>query len=108
MQKKVKYQSEFTMNKTNKRFGGWSSEGMKRYDEIAGLVKSDREHNQQVEHQFKDYMMSKMYGDKTNAPKLVPDEILSDVHDKLDEKYVPYNEFSMSTRKETDVKIYIS
>ena len=104
MQKRVKHQSEFTMNKTNKRFGGWSSEGMKRYDEIAGLVQSDREHNQQVEHQFKDHMMRKMYGDKPNVPKLVPDEILSDIHDKLGEKYVPYNEFSMSTTKQTDVK----
>ena len=77
---------------------------MKRYDEIAGLVQSDREHNKQVEKQFKDYMMSKMYGDKPNVPKLVPDEILSDIHDKLGKKYVPYNEFSMSTTKQTDVK----
>ena len=35
MQKKVKRQSVFTMSKTNKKFGGRSSEGMKRYDKIA-------------------------------------------------------------------------
>ena len=74
MQKKVKHQSEFTMNKTSKRFGGWSSKDMKQYDEIAAIVKLDRKHNQQVEHQFKDFMMRKMYGDKTNAPKIVPDQ----------------------------------
>ena len=48
MQKKVKHQSILAINKTNKRFGGWSSKGMKRYDEIAEVVKSDRELNQQV------------------------------------------------------------
>ena len=49
MRKKlVKHQLVFHINKTNKRFGSWSGEGMKQYDEIAKLVKSDREHNQQV------------------------------------------------------------
>ena len=71
MQKKVKHQSEFTMNKTNKRFVGWSSKGMKLNDKIAEVIKSDREHNQQVEYQFKDFMMRKMYGDQNNAPKIV-------------------------------------
>ena len=110
MQKKVKHQSVFTMNKTNKRFGGWSSEGMKRYDEIAEVVKSDREHNQQVEYQFKDFMMTKMYGDQTNAPIIVPVKVLSDIHSKLGETYVPYNEFSMlkilskNNTMQTDVK----
>ena len=42
VQKKVNHQSEFTMNKTNKRFGGWSSEGMKQYDKITQVDKSDR------------------------------------------------------------------
>lgn len=98
------------MNKTNKRFGGWSSEGMKRYDEIAKIVKSDREHNEHVERQFKDYMMGKIYGDNTKAPKLVPVKEFSDIHDKLGKKYVPYNEFGMSktltkvNTKQTDVK----
>ena len=40
-QKKDKHQSVFTMNKTNKRFDGWSSQGMKRYDEIAKIIKAD-------------------------------------------------------------------
>ena len=57
MQKKVKLQSLFTKNKTNKRFGGWSSEGMKQYDEISKVAKSNGELNQQVEYQFKDFMM---------------------------------------------------
>ena len=71
------------MNKTNKRFGGWSSEGMKRYDKIAEVVKSDREHNQQVEHQYKDFMMRIMYEDQTNAPKIVPVKVLQEIHSKL-------------------------
>ena len=50
IEKKLKQQSVHTMNKTNKRFGGWSSEGMKRYDEIAKVIKSDREFILQVEH----------------------------------------------------------
>ena len=54
---------------TNKRFGGWSNEGMKPYDENALLVKSDGEPNQQVGHQFKDFMMRKMNGDQINVPK---------------------------------------
>ena len=61
MQKKVKHQSVLTMNKTNKRFGGWPSEDMKQYDKIAKPVEFDRELNQQAEHQFKDFLMRKMY-----------------------------------------------
>ena len=58
---KTKKQSDYTLNKTNRRFGGWSSEGMKRYDEIAKLVKSDRELNQQAELFFKHLMMEKLW-----------------------------------------------
>ena len=51
-----------------------------------------------------------MYGDQTNAPKIVPVKVLSDIHSKLGETYVPYNEFSMlkilskNNTKQTDVK----
>ena len=69
---------------------------MKWYDEIAEVVKSDRDHNQQLEYQFKDFMMRKMYREKTNAPKLVLVEVLSDIHSKLVKEFVQYNEFSMS------------
>ena len=41
MQKKGKHQSVFTMNETNKRVGGWSSESMKRYNEVARVIKYD-------------------------------------------------------------------
>ena len=61
MQKKVKLQLLYTIKKTNTRFGGWSSEGIKHYDEIAKAIKSDREFNQQVEHQIRDVMMRKLY-----------------------------------------------
>ena len=59
IQPNVKNLSIYTTNKTNKRFGGWSSAGMKRYDEIAKLVKSDRTFNHQVESLFKDLMITK-------------------------------------------------
>ena len=36
---KIKYQ--YAVKKTKKRFGGWTSDGVKRYDEITNLVKSD-------------------------------------------------------------------
>ena len=110
MQKKVKHQSEFAMNKTNKRFGSCSSEGMKRYDKIAEVVNSDREHNQQVEYQFKFFLIRKMYEHQTNAAKLVPVKVLSDVYSNLGKEHVLYHEFSMSkilTRnntKQTEVK----
>ena len=55
------------MDKTNKRFGVWSSEGMKKYDEIIKFVESDRELNQQVEHQLMNFMMRK---NQTYVPKL--------------------------------------
>ena len=92
-EQKSKKQSNYTLNKTNQRFGGWSSEGMKRYDEIAKLVKSDRELNQQAELFFKDLMMEKNYGDKVNTPQITPVQVLSDIHQSLGDKYVPYNEF---------------
>ena len=109
MQKKVKHQSVFTMNKTNMRFSGWSSEGLKRRDKIAKLVKSDSQLNQRVEYQFKDFMIRKMNGDQTNASKLVPVKALSDIHSKLGKEYVPYNKFMLKTlkkvnTKETDIK----
>ena len=99
------------MNKTNKRFGGLSSEGMKRYDKIAKVAKSNREHNQQVEYQFKDFMMRKMYGDQTNAPKLVAVKVFSDIHSKLGKEYVPYNEYMLKilpkvNTKQRDKNIY--
>ena len=92
------------MNKINKRFGGWSSEDMKQYDEIAKVVKSDRELNQQVEDQFKDFMMRKMYGDQTNAPKITPLKVLSVIHGGLGNEYVPYNEFMPQILTRIDTK----
>ena len=77
-----------------KRFGGWSSEGMKQYDKIDQVVKSDIELNQQVEDQFIDFMIRKMYGDQTNVPKFFPLQLLSDIHSSLGNEYVPYNEFT--------------
>ena len=38
-------------------------------------------------------MVRKRYGDQTNAPKLVPLEVLSDLHSSLGTEYVLYNEF---------------
>ena len=88
---KIKYQ--YAVKKTNKRFGGWTSDGMKRYDEIASNVKSDRNMNKNIEIEYKNYMYQKMYGDKEEKQKPVPDVILSDIQDKLGENYVPYNDF---------------
>ena len=34
-----------------------------------------------------------MYGDKEEKQNAVPDVILSDVHEKLGNTYVPYNDF---------------
>ena len=66
---------------------------MKRYDEIAKMVRSDREFNHQVEFLFKDHMMKKMYGDKNEMPHITPVQVLSDIHSSLGNEYVPYNEF---------------
>ena len=89
---KIKYQ--YAVKKTNKRFGGWTSDGMKRYDEIASIVKSDRNMNKNVEIEYKNFMYQKMYGDKEEKQKTVPDVISSsDIQDKLGEEYVPYNDF---------------
>ena len=82
------------LSKKNKRFGGWTSDGMKRYDEIANLVKSDRNINKKVEIQYKDFMYQKMYVDKEkNQQTATPDVILRDVLEKLGETYVPCNNF---------------
>ena len=92
--KKYKIKYQYAVKKTNKRFGGWTSDGMKRYDEIANLVKSDRNMNKKVEIEYKDFMFQKMYGDKEEKQQTAaPDVILSDVHEKLGETYVPYNDF---------------
>ena len=42
---------------------------MKRYDEIASLVKSDRNMNKKVTIKYKDFMYQKMYGDKEKKTK---------------------------------------
>ena len=47
-----------------KGFGGWTSDGMKRYDKIASLIKSDQNMNKKVEIGYKDFMYQKIYGDK--------------------------------------------
>ena len=88
---KIKYQ--YAVKKTNKRFGGWTSDGMKRYDEIASVVKKDRNLNQKIENDYKDFMYEKMYGNKEEKQNAVPDVILSDIQDKLGEEYEPYNDF---------------
>ena len=71
------------LSKKTKRFGGWTIDGMKRYDEIAGLVKTDRNMNKNVEIEYKDFVYQKMYGDEEEKPNTVPDVILSDVHKYL-------------------------
>ena len=88
---KIKYQ--YAVKKTNKRFGGWTSDGMKRYDEIASVVKKDRNLNQKIENDYKDFMYEKMYGNKEEKQNAVPDVILSEIQDKLGEEYEPYNDF---------------
>lgn len=88
---KIKYQ--YAVKKTNKRFGGWTSDGMKRYDEIASIVKKDRNMNKKIENDYKDFMYEKMYGAKEEKQNAVPDVILSDIQDKLGEEYEPYNDF---------------
>ena len=50
--------------------------------------------NKKVEMEYKDFMYQKMYGDKDGKQQTaVPDVILSDVHEKLGETYVPYDDF---------------
>ena len=49
--------------------------------------------NKQVEIEFKDFMYEKMYGDKEDKQNAVPDVLLSDIHEKLGEKYVSCNAF---------------
>ena len=52
------------MKKTNKRFGGLTSEGMEIYDEIASLVICDQSMNREMEIEYKDLMYQNMYGNK--------------------------------------------
>ena len=59
---RIKYQ--YAVKETNKRFGGWTSDGMKRYEEITDLIKSDQNINKKVEIEHKDFMYRKMYVDK--------------------------------------------
>ena len=66
---------------------------MKRYDEIVSLIKSDQNMNKNVEIEYKNFMYQKMYGDKEEKQKPIPDVILSDIEDKLGKNYVPYNDF---------------
>ena len=40
-------------------------------------------------------MMRKMYEDQTNAPKIGPVKVLSDIYCNLGKEYLPYNEISM-------------
>ena len=66
---------------------------MKRYDEIASLVKSDKNMNKEVEIEYKDFMYQNMYGDEEQKQNAVPLVILSDVHEKLGNTFVVYNGF---------------
>ena len=66
---------------------------MKRYDEIASLIKSDHIMNKHVKIEYKDFMYQKTYGNKEEKGDTVPDVILSDVHENLGSTYVPYNDF---------------
>ena len=63
---------------------------MKRYNEIAGLVKSDRNIHKKVQIECKDFMYQKIYDDKEEKQNTVPLVILSDVHETLGNTYVPY------------------
>ena len=107
IQPNVKNLSTYTTNKTNKRFGGWSSVGMKRYDDIAKLVKSDRTFNHQVESKFKNLMFTNTY--KNEMPHIAqPVQVLSDIHSSLGNEYVPYNEFMIESTQAFGTKHMIS
>ena len=65
---------------------------MKRYDEIASLLQSDRIMNKKFEIEYKDFVYQKMQGYKEENQDIVPLVILSDVHERLGNTYVPYND----------------
>ena len=48
--------------------------------------------NKKEEIEYKDFMYQKMYGNKVENQETVPDVILSNVHEKLGNNYVPYND----------------
>ena len=104
----MKTLSTYTTNKTNKQFGCWSSAGMKRYNDIANLVKSDRTFNHQVESLFKDLMFTKIYGDNSEISHIGPVQVLSDIHSSLGNEYVPYNEFMIESIQAFGTKYMIS
>ena len=80
--------------KTNKRFGSWKSDGKKRHDEIVNWVKSDQNMNKKIEIEYKNFMFQKIYCDKEEKQQTpTPGVFLSDVHEKLGETYVSYNDF---------------
>ena len=71
---------------------------MKRYNEIANLVKYDRKMNKQVENELKDLMYQKTFGDKDESPEVIPLESCSDVYEKLGNAYVPPNDFMVTNQ----------
>ena len=62
--KKDKMKYQYAVEKTNQRFFGQTSDGMKRYIEIASLVKCDRNINKKAEIEYKDFRYQNLYGDK--------------------------------------------
>ena len=66
---------------------------MTRCDEIVCLVRSDAKYEQNVEIEHKDFTYQRTYGNKEENQDIVPCVIFSDVHEKLDNIYVPYNDF---------------
>ena len=75
--------------KKNKRSGGRTSDGMKRYNKSTSLVKCDW----RINREFKiDYKCQKMYRNKEETQDIFPLMILSDVHKNLGNTCVTYND----------------
>ena len=90
--KKDKIEYQYAVKKSNERFGDWTSDGMKGYNEIANLVKSDWIMNKKVEIEYKDFIHRKMYNNEENQ-QTFPFVILSDIHEKLANTCLPNNNF---------------
>ena len=92
-----------TNEKSNKKFGGWDEEGLKRYSAIAGIVNAQRKllDRQEYEREYRQHHYNKMYENDINKKK---EENGAFMHEKVYTAYNDLGDDEASASEAIDVK----
>ena len=85
--------SEFTKKNSNKKCGGWTEEGLRRFTSIANLVAISRESDQRKnsEELYRQTQLQKMLHD--TGYKSSEQQCIGELREAADESFIPYNDF---------------